>query len=186
MNIPNLLSLLRVVLVVPFLWALRHGTPGWALVIIGFAGLSDALDGFLARQLHQQSRLGAYLDPVADKLLLAAAYVALAVPGWHPGLSVPVWVAVLVLTRDLLILTSAAILWVAIGERDFPPSAVSKLTTVFQVSGVILALLACLFPRVEGVSSVVLYVVAVLTVISGVDYVVRRIRSLRARAASRR
>jgi cardiolipin synthase (CMP-forming) len=181
MNVPNLISLLRAVLVVPFLWALGRGALVAALGLVFVAGVSDALDGFIARLTHQQSQLGAYLDPIADKLLLVSAYVALAVPGLHPGLHVPPWVAVLVLTRDVLILTTAATLYYALGERDFPPSRVSKLTTVFQVSGVLLVLLAGLFPVLAHASQVLLYAVAVLTVVSGVDYLARRVQRLRRR-----
>jgi cardiolipin synthase len=181
MNVPNLISLVRALLVAPFLWALQRGELGIALVVIAVAGLTDALDGFVARSFGQQSRLGAYLDPIADKLLLVSAYVALAVPDLHPGLLVPMWVAILVLTRDVLILASAAILYLTIGERDFPPSPVSKVTTVFQVAGVLLVLLSGLAPSLRPASQSLLYVVAVLTVVSGVDYVVRRVRRLRER-----
>ena len=106
-TIPNLLSLLRIVLVAPFLLALLRGEPMTALAIIVAAGVSDALDGFIARFFHQQSQLGAYLDPIADKLLLTSAYVALALPGIHPGMRVPAWITLLVLARDVLIVGGA-------------------------------------------------------------------------------
>jgi cardiolipin synthase len=182
MNVPNLISLSRIILVAPFLWALQRGNLVWALVVVLVAGLTDALDGFIARVTHQQSALGAYLDPIADKLLLVSAYVALAVPGFHPGLKMPFWVAVLVLSRDVLILSSAVGLYLAIGERDFPPTKVSKVNTVFQVGGVLLVLLTGLFPSLSKASEILLYVVAATTIVSGVDYVVRRIQMLRERA----
>jgi cardiolipin synthase (CMP-forming) len=182
MNVPNLISLLRAALVIPFLWALGRGALTAALGVVFVAGVSDALDGFVARVTHQQSRLGAYLDPIADKLLLVSAYIALAVPGLHPGLHVPPWVAILVLTRDVLILTTAAGLYALLGERDFPPSRVSKVTTVFQVSGVLLVLLAGIFPVLAPASQILLYAVAALTLISGVDYLARRVQRLRRRS----
>ncbi len=180
-TIPNLLSLLRIVLVAPFLLALLRGEPMTALAIIVAAGVSDALDGFIARFFHQQSQLGAYLDPIADKLLLTSGYVALALPGIHPGMRVPAWITLLVLARDVLIVAAALTLYLAIGERRFPPSQVSKLTTVFQVAGVILVLLSGLWPRLELTSRLVLYAAAALTVVSGLDYVVRTRRRLAAR-----
>jgi cardiolipin synthase len=180
-TVPNLLSLLRIALVAPFLLALLRGEPKTALAIIVVAGVSDALDGFIARFFHQQSQLGAYLDPVADKLLLTSAYVALALPGIHPGMRVPVWVTVLVLARDVLIVAAALTLYLTIGERHFPPSQISKLTTVFQVSGVILVLLSGLWSRLELGSRLVLYAAASLTIVSGLDYVVRTHRRLKRR-----
>jgi|HubBroStandDraft_3_1064219.scaffolds.fasta_scaffold01620_4 cardiolipin synthase len=181
-TIPNLLSLLRIALVVPFLVALLHGEPRTALAIIVAAGISDALDGFIARFFHQQSRLGAYLDPVADKLLLTSGYVALALPGLHSGMRVPLWVTVLVLARDVLILAAALALYLVLGERRFPPSGISKLTTVFQVAGVILVLLSGLWPGLDLASRLVLYAAAALTVVSGLDYVVRTTLRLKRRA----
>ena len=184
-TIPNLLSLLRIGLVLPFLIALLRGEPRTALAIIVVAGISDALDGFIARFLHQQSQLGAYLDPIADKLLLTSAYVALAIPGLHAGMRVPVWVTALVLARDVLILSAALTLYLVIGERHFPPSQVSKLTTVFQVSGVILVLLSGLWARLELASRLVLYAAATLTIVSGLDYIVRTHRRLEDRPRTR-
>jgi cardiolipin synthase len=180
-TIPNLLSLLRIGLVVPFLVALARGEPRMALAVVLVAGISDILDGIVARFFHQQSALGAYLDPLADKLLLTSAYVALAMPGLHAGLRVPVWVTVLVLARDVLLVMAAAALYLTLGERHFPPSQVSKLTTVFQVAGVILVLLCGLWPRLELVSRLVLYAAASLTIVSGLDYVVRAHRRFKAR-----
>ena len=180
-TVPNLLSLLRIALVAPFLLALLRGEPRTALAVIVVAGVSDALDGFIARFFHQQSQLGAYLDPIADKLLLTSAYVALALPGIHPGMRVPVWVTVLVLARDVLIVAAALTLYLTIGERHFPPSQISKLTTVFQVSGVILVLLSGLWPRLELASRLVLYAAASLTIVSGLDYVIRTHRRLKRR-----
>ena len=102
-TIPNLLSLLRMGLIPVFIIAVLNGRATQALLIFVVAGLTDALDGLIARFWSQQSALGAYLDPMADKLLLVSAYATLAVPGVHAGVPIPLWVTVLVITRDVLI-----------------------------------------------------------------------------------
>jgi cardiolipin synthase len=173
-TIPNLLSLLRMALVGPFIIALINGQAKRALLIVVIAGVSDALDGFIARFFNQQSLLGSYLDPLADKLLVTAAYIVLAVPGLrHGGLQIPVWVAVMVIARDVLLVVVALVLYLAAGVRHFPPSLLSKVTTVFQFAAVVVVLLGALWPEVDTASLMLLYAVAVLTLASGVDYVWR-------------
>ena len=138
---PNLLSGLRIALVPLFIIALIERRPGEALVIFAVAGLTDLLDGIAARFLKQQSVLGAYLDPVADKLLLTSAFVILAIPGLHPGLQIPVWVTVVVISRDVAIVVVALLIHLAIGISKFPPSRISKWTTAFQITAVVAVLL---------------------------------------------
>src|SRR5580658_7293369 len=126
---PNLLTLLRICLM-PFLVAAilegRYGLGFWLFVV---AGLTDALDGTLARMLHQSTALGQYLDPVADKLLLSTLFLVLT----HKGL-IPTTVTVLVFGRDVGILLVAAILYAAVGRREFSPSIFGKVNTVIQVA----------------------------------------------------
>src|SRR5260370_28533030 len=99
-----------------------------ALVVLILAALTDGLDGILARSLNQKTALGAYLDPIADKLLLSSAFVVLAL-----NRKISWWLATLVLSRDILLLTSAAVILVVIGYRPFPPSIYGKLTTALQI-----------------------------------------------------
>ena len=120
-TIPNLLSLLRMGLIPLFIIMVVNGDPPKALLIFLVAGVTDALDGFIARFWKQQSPLGAYLDPMADKLLLTTAYVVLAIPSLnHGGTQIPAWVTILVIARDVLIVAVALVLSLAAGIRNFP------------------------------------------------------------------
>jgi cardiolipin synthase len=117
--------------------------------------------------------LGSFLDPIADKLLLVSAYVVLTVPGLHPGLEIPIWVTILVIARDVLIVVLALILFLALGITRFPPRALSKVNTAVQIAAVILVLLTGVMPGLERVALPAVYLVAGLTVLSGLDYIVQ-------------
>jgi cardiolipin synthase len=174
-TIPNLLSLLRMALVGPFIIALLNGQVKRALLVVVVAGVSDVLDGFIARFFHQQSLLGTYLDPLADKLLVTAAYVILALPGLrHAGaFQIPSWVTVVVIARDVLLVVVALVLYLAAGVRQFPPSVLSKITTVFQIGAVVVVLLTGIWPELDTGALVLMYAVALLTLASGLNYVWR-------------
>jgi len=164
---PNLLTLLRIC-VAPFLIAAileNHYALSFALFVA--AGLSDALDGLLARMLKQNSVLGHYLDPVADKLLLSTLFLILL----YKGL-IPVTVTVLVFGRDLAILLVAAILYAAVGRREFQPSIFGKANTLAQICAVAAVLLHQLTAAawVGYLRTVALYATVVLTVVSGLHY----------------
>jgi cardiolipin synthase len=176
LTVPNLLSVLRMGLVPLFIIAVIDGHPRKALAIFVVAGVTDALDGFIARVLKQQSLLGTYLDPIADKLLLTSAFVALSIPSLNQGTPIPLWVTVVVIARDVLLVIMALVLYLAAGVRSFPPTLLSKINTVAQVTAVGLVLLSGAFPRAEFVdllAGTVLYLVAGLTLASGLDYVLR-------------
>lgn len=174
-TIPNLLSLLRMALVGPFIIALLNGQAKRALLVVVVAGISDVLDGLIARFFHQQSLLGSYLDPLADKLLVTAAYVILALPGLRlPGaFQIPSWVTVVVIARDVLLVLVALGLYLAAGVRQFPPSVLSKITTVFQIGAVVVVLLTGIWPKLDTTALVLMYTVAFLTMSSGLNYVWR-------------
>lgn len=176
MTIPNLLSLLRMGLVPLFIIALVEGQPFRALVIFVLAGITDALDGFIARFFHQQSHLGTYLDPIADKLLLVSAYVMLAIRPEEGGVTIPVWVSILVIARDLLIVIVALILYLALDVSQFPPAMIGKVTTVVQVVTVVLVMLGRTHGLFEMPALVAVYLTAVFTVGSGFVYIYRASR----------
>jgi len=164
---PNLLTLMRICLA-PFLVAAvldgRYQLGFWLFVV---AGLTDVLDGTLARVLEQRSALGQYLDPVADKLLLSTLFLVLT----HKDL-IPMRFTVLVFGRDLGILLVAAILYAAVGRRDFTPSIYGKANTLAQVCAVALVLLHQ-FSQADWVSTfreLALYATVLLTVVSGLNY----------------
>ena len=173
MTWPNLLSALRIAMVPLFIIAVVEGRPAWAFAIFGLAGLTDLLDGYVARFYQQQSVLGAYLDPAADKLLITAAFILLSWPGVHQGLQIPIWVTVLVITRDVIIVTVALIVRLTIGLKEFPPTRISKWNTSFQIAAVFLYLLTGLTREVDTLAKGVLAVMVVLTAVSGLEYAYR-------------
>jgi cardiolipin synthase len=173
-TIPNLLSLLRMGLIPLFVILVMNGSSGKALLLFVVAGVTDALDGFIARFWKQQSLLGAYLDPIADKLLLTTAYVVLSIPSLNHGTQIPAWITILVIARDVLIVSVALVLYLAAGIRKFPPSVLSKINTILQVVAVALVLVSDVFRDlrwIELVADTSLYLVAGLTVASGLYYI---------------
>lgn len=176
MTIPNLLSLLRMGLVPLFIIALVEEQPVRALAIFVLAGITDGLDGFIARFYRQQSHLGTYLDPIADKLLLTSAYVMLAIPPAGGGLAIPVWVSILVIARDVLIVIVALILYLALDIAHFPPAVIGKVTTVVQVVTVVLVLLARTTAGFELPAQAAIWLTATFTVASGFWYIWRASR----------
>lgn len=172
-TIPNLLSILRMGLVPLFIIAILDGRPERALAIVVLAGLTDGLDGFIARFYHQESLLGSYLDPMADKLLLTSAYVVLAIPTLSAGLTVPVWASVVVIARDVLMVLLSVTFYLALGVKRFPPNALGKGTTVVQIGTVVLVLLARIRPAFEVAAQFAIYLTVGLTLASGLYYIYR-------------
>jgi len=171
-TIPNGITLLRLALTPFFVLATVAGNHTLALGIFIVAGVSDALDGLLARLLGMRSLFGTYLDPIADKMLLVTAYVALTLP--VPGaVTVPLWLTVMALSRDFLILLMALLLYLGAGVREFPPSFWGKVTTFFHIVTVALVLIANVTPVGEPLLLSCFYVALFFTVLSGVDYIRR-------------
>jgi cardiolipin synthase (CMP-forming) len=140
LTLANQLTILRMGLAPLLVVLVLLGEHVWALVVFVVAGSTDLLDGLIARRGGQQTTLGAVLDPVADKLLLSAAFIALT---WSPGLlvSLPAWLTVTTLSRDAIILTTVAIINLTLGRRIFYPSMLGKLSTVLQLVSVGVVLL---------------------------------------------
>ena len=170
MNIPNFITLLRIIIVPVIVILLIQGSFLKALIVFIIAGLSDALDGFLARVLKQQTVLGAYLDPIADKALLASSFVTLAV--LH---IIPSWLAVIVISRDFIILLGISVLSIMSITVEIRPAFISKVTTALQLITVLLALsFKCLPWAIDGIWPLVLYwVTAFFTILSGLNYMLR-------------
>lgn len=175
MNIPNFLSLSRILLVPVFVIFLIQAEYDRALITFIVAGLTDALDGTLARLLKCQTTLGAYLDPIADKFLLVTSFVTLAIFGLVPG-----WLAVIVISRDVIILLGIAILTLMSATYEIRPAIVGKITTALQVATVFLTLLHKAFMHhFEDYWILALFwVTALFTIISGLIYIVRGVRIL--------
>ncbi len=164
-TIPNILTLLRILLTPLFVILLLRDQFGFALLVFSIAGISDGLDGFLARHLNQRTELGAFLDPVADKILLISAFVCLAVLG-----VIPDWLAVIVISRDILIVLGIAILTIREKEYEIKPTMVSKATTTVQIIMVIVSLLGENLYGFAGIRTPLMWITAVLTTISGLHY----------------
>ena len=171
-TIPNGITLVRLALVPFFILAVVEGKFPLALGLFLVAGVSDGLDGWLARSLGMRSLLGSYLDPIADKTLLVAAFVALTWP--QAGMvRIPLWLTVLVLSRDFLIVLTALVLYLGADVRAFPPSFWGKSTTVAHIVTVALVLVANIWLVPDLVLLVCFYLALGLTLLSGVDYVRR-------------
>jgi cardiolipin synthase len=170
MNIPNLLTLLRIILVPVVVILLIQGSYLKALIVFIVAALSDVLDGFLARILHQQTALGAYLDPIADKALLASSFVTLSVLHVIPG-----WLTVIVISRDIIILLGILVLSMMSISVKIRPTFVSKITTALQLSTVLLVLSNRCIPGSfnEMWQTALFWLAAFFTVISGLNYMMR-------------
>jgi cardiolipin synthase len=172
-TIPNLLTFLRMALIPVFASLIFYGYDKTALLVFVVAGVSDGIDGFLARRFNQQSELGTIIDPIADKLLMTTAFILLTFPNVLPPmrhLPVPFWVTATVIGRDVLIVTVAMAITVITGFRGFRPSRLGKLSTLVQVLAVVLILVAA----ISGYSvflPTVYTVVTALAVFSGVHYV---------------
>lgn len=170
---PNILTFLRMALIPVFASLLFYGYSGWGLFVFLIAGISDGVDGFIARRFNQQTSLGTVIDPIADKLLMTTAFIVLSMKGVLADvrhLPVPFWVTATVIGRDVLIVSVAAAINVMTGFKGFKPSWLGKLSTLVQVVAVGLILLA----GVMGYSfylPTVYFVVALLAFASGFHYI---------------
>ena len=174
---PNQLTLLRLLFIPFIVIAILDEHYRWALGLFVLAGLSDFLDGMLARALKQKTALGMLLDPIADKLLLSTLFLVLSLA--H---RIPWKVTVLVFSRDLCIIATAAVVWATTSIRDFPPSFYGKANTTAQILAVFFVLLDEVVPSQAVMlgKEVALWATMVLTVLSGVHYIFRLGRRLRA------
>ena len=166
-TVPNQITLLRLGFLPVFLILISYEQYRWALLVLVAAGLSDAADGLLARKLNQRSPLGAYLDPIADKLLLSSSFIILAFKqklAW--------WLTIIVLSRDVLILMVAVAILLISGYRPFPPSIYGKLTTALQILLVFMVVLSAAYPHpaFTAVNRFLIYAVTGLTVFSAFHY----------------
>ena len=172
-TLPNFITLLRLAALPFFLFAISEGNFGVALTIFVVAGISDGIDGFLARRFDMKSALGAYLDPIADKLLMMSSYLFLAVPSFPAAVKVPVWLAVLVISRDVLLLTVALLLILTSSMRQFPPTWLGKVTTVTTIFTILFVLCANLWSWPLALVQIAFGAAATTTVLSGLQYVYR-------------
>jgi len=174
-NIPNILTVLRILIIPLFVIFLIRKMHGHALLVFVLAGVTDGLDGLIARMLNQRSELGALLDPIADKLLLTAAYISLGILETIPG-----WLAVVVISRDVLIVTGIAVLTFANIPFAIRPTRISKWTTVFQLLTIGVALLDMPFAGAAVMRQVLYWTTITMTILSGLHYTYRGLTILQA------
>jgi len=165
MTIPNLITILRVLLVPIFVIYIINDRTLGSLIIFVIASISDALDGFIARVFHKKSDLGAYLDPLADKILLIAAYITLAILKM-----IPPWLAVLIISRDVIILLGVLVLCLNRHPVKVHPSLLSKSTTCLQIA-TILMILSNSYLNIEPIKMYAFWITAGFTIASGLQYI---------------
>lgn len=169
----NQLTITRMLLIPAFVILLLYGYRGWALITFFTAAITDLLDGLIARLTGQKTTLGAWLDPMADKLLLVTMFVMLTLPGTGSPNRLPLWFTILVLSRDIVIVLTVAVVNLAIGRRTFRPSIFGKIATaMYLLTGV-----ATLYYNYLDVTSpaltVLVYASLAITFISAFDYAIK-------------
>lgn len=173
MNIPNALTLLRILCVPVFVGLVLYGHPSTALGVFVAAGITDALDGMIARVLDQQTTLGRYLDPLADKLLLVSAVIVLSFESL-----IPIWVSIVVVSRDVIISVGSLVVHLLRERVDIAPTWIGKGATVLQLAYVFVVLMTATTPLPAWLLQSVLAAMVVCTVVSGLHYVVRGVQML--------
>lgn len=166
----NQLTILRMLLIPAFVILLLYGYRGWALVVFFAAGVTDLLDGLIARATGQKTTLGAWLDPMADKLLLVTMFVMLTLPDIGSANRLPLWFTVLVISRDVAIVLTAAVINLAVGPRTFRPSIFGKIATATYILTGVVTLYFNYLGRPSSVVSVFVYASLVITFVSAFHY----------------
>jgi cardiolipin synthase len=169
MNIPNLLSLFRILLVPLIVIFLLENSFVKAAILFAVSGMTDALDGFLARILNQKTKLGAFIDPIADKALLISCFIALSIKGIMPD-----WLTVIVISRDLIILIGVAVLSIMSTPFEIRPAFISKVNTAVQIMMVLFTFLFHILPGLLDYQWIMFFhwVTAFFTIVSGLYYIV--------------
>lgn len=175
-TLPNLLTLLRILAVPFFAIALWYGHSLQALLIFVGAGITDLLDGFIARRFNQGSELGAIMDPAADKLLMTTAFVLMAMPNLNLAVHIPMWVAILAVSRDVTLSVVAILAFDSLGREKLQPSLLGKCTTAAELIAISVGLLVNVTGRQPWTGWLipsVFYLVALLVLLSGLHYFFR-------------
>jgi cardiolipin synthase len=176
--LPNAISIMRIILILPILMLFVNDEFGWALGLFLIAGLSDGVDGYLAKKYHWDTRLGAFLDPAGDKLLVAWSYGTLAYLG-----HIPVWLAFIVIFRDVVIVAGSFLYHYLVRRLDGEPTRISKINTALEFVFLVFVMSKAGYGWPDNITITVLGAsVLVTVVISGYDYVWNWIRSARSGA----
>ncbi len=168
MNLPNYITLLRIVLIPFFINLMIYGYYREALIVFVIACVTDALDGLIARLTNSQTELGAFLDPMADKLLIISAFVTLVLLGM-----LPVWLVIIVVSRDIILVLGSIAIYFTGNHFTARPSIIGKTTTLLQLIVVTLTLIVINYGNAPETVTVLFWVTAGFTLASGIQYVVR-------------
>jgi cardiolipin synthase (CMP-forming) len=169
----NQLTLLRMLLIPAFVILVIYGYSGWALVTFAVAGATDALDGLIARWSGNKTTLGAWLDPMADKLLFVSTFIVLTLPGLGLTNRIPVWLTILIISRDVVIVLTVAIVNLAIGPRTFRPSVLGKAATAIYILTCVVVMLFNYLERTSPLVDACIWTSLAINVLSSVDYAFR-------------
>ena len=167
----NQLTIFRIVMVPAFVILLLYGYRGWALITFFAAGITDLFDGLIARRSGQKTTLGAWLDPMADKLLLGSMFIMLTLPDIGSANRLPLWFTVLVISRDVAIVLTVAVVNLAVGPRTFRPSVFGKIATATYVLTGVVTLYFNYLQRPSGVVTIFVYASLAITLVSAFHYV---------------
>jgi cardiolipin synthase len=172
----NQLTVLRMLLIPAFVILLLYGYQGWALITFLVAGLTDLLDGLIARLAGEKTTLGAWLDPMADKLLLVTMFIVLTLPDIGSANQLPVWFTILVISRDVAIVATVAVVNLAVGPRTFRPSIFGKIATATYITTGVVTLYFNYLGRTTPIVMVFVYASLAITLISAFHYLIQVLR----------
>jgi cardiolipin synthase len=182
-TLANQITLLRMLLVPAFVSLVVYGHLGWALVVFAVAGLTDMLDGLIARWSGQQSSLGAWLDPMADKLRAVSTFIVLTVPGLGLANPLPIWLTVMIITRDVVIVATVAIVNLAVGRRTFRPSIFGKAATATYMMTVVVAMFFNYLGYHSAIVDLFVWASLTITLVSSLHYIRHASRIIEASAS---
>ena len=172
-TLANQLTLLRMALIPAFVLLVLYGYFGWALIVFITAGATDAFDGLIARYTNQRTNLGAWLDPAADKLLLVTTFFVLTLPDIGLVNRIPIWLTVVLISRDVGIVLTVAIVNLAIGPKTFTPSALGKAATAFFIVTCVVVMYFNYLGHTSWIVDTFIWTALAITVVSALDYVFR-------------
>jgi cardiolipin synthase len=173
LTVANQLTFLRIALIPALVLLIVYGYLGWALVVFLIAGVTDALDGLIARLARQKTSLGAWLDPMADKLLLVTTFIVLTVPGLDLVNPIPLWLTILVISRDIVIVGTVAIVNLAVGPQTFRPTIWGKAATATYIATIVVFMYFNYRRETSRVVDAAIWTSLALTLVSSADYFFR-------------
>jgi cardiolipin synthase len=182
---PNLLTVGRIILILPFLYFVNKGSYGLALLVFFLASITDFIDGYIARNYDQHSPLGRLLDPAADKLLITAAFIVMAIP--RPGFpSIPVWLAIAVVLRDVIILSGSLIVFLIAKYKDFKPTQMGRVNTFLEMGLIVFFLLFHTTGHLTFLLPFCYVLVLLSIIVSGGEYILQGTTILRKSGESKK